>query len=125
MQNPEVEGNYTTIFKDGSIILNNYWMIFPDDGHGKWYWNEDIRGGVIHWFKPEEEYETHLYYKLPDWELRELVEQAKRAEAYEMYADDVSKMLRAYLMKQGFSTYANMADFEIDTYYKKYKINER
>lgn len=123
MENPKAEGNYTTIFKDGTIILSNYWMQFPD-GNGKWYWNEDIRGGVIHWFKPEEEYETHLYYKLPDWELRELIEQAKRAEAYEMYADDVSKMLLAYLMKQGFSTYANMADFEIDTYYKRYKIRE-
>ena len=123
MENPKAEGNYTTIFKDGTIILSNYWMQFPD-GHGKWYWNEDIRGGVIHWFKPEEEYETHSYYKLPDWELRELVEQAKRAEAYEMYADDVSKILRAYLMKQGFSTYKNMADSEMDTYYKRYKIRE-
>ena len=123
MQDPKETGNYTTIFKDGTIILSNYWMQFPD-GYGKWYWNEDIRGGVIHWFKPEEEYETHTYYKLPDWELRELVEQAKRAEAYEMYVDDTNKILNAYLMKKGFSTYTNMADYEIDLYYKRYKIRE-
>lgn len=125
MENPKVAKNYTTIFRDGSVIHENPWLMFPD-GHGKWYWDEEVRSGVVAWTEiPEGGYKYHKFYRLPDWELRELVEQAKRAEAYEMYADDISKILNAYLMKQGFSTYVNMADFEIDTYYKRYKINER
>jgi len=124
MNNPTEEGIYTTIFKDGTIIHYNYWMMF-EDGKGKWYWNSTVSGGVIHWFKPEENYEMHTYYRLPDWELRELIEQAKRAEAYETYADDIDKILQAFLIEQGFSTYEDMANYEMNAgYYKGYEIKE-
>jgi len=124
MNNPTEEGIYTTIFKDGTIIHYNYWMIL-EDGKGKWYWNSTISGGVIHWFKPEENYIMHKNYKLPDCELRALIERAKHAEAYEMYGNDVNKILQAFLMKQGFSTYEDMANYEMNAgYYRAYEVKE-
>ena len=76
MENPKVEKNYTTIFHDGSVIYENPWLIFPD-GHGKWYWDEDIRGGVVAWNEiPEGGYIKHRYYKIPSWELYDLIEDA-------------------------------------------------
>jgi hypothetical protein len=54
MNNPTKEANYITIFKDGSIIYGNPWLMF-EDGHGKWYWNEECRGGVVAWYETEEE----------------------------------------------------------------------
>lgn len=75
MKNPTVEKNYTTIFADGSIIHENPWLMF-DDGHGKWYWDEEIRGGVIAWNEiPEGGYNYHHEYKIPDWELEGLLKQ--------------------------------------------------
>lgn len=124
MNNPTEEGTYTTIFKDGTIIHYNYWMIL-DDGKGKWYWDSTVSGGVIHWFKPEENYIMHKNYKLPDWELRALIERAKHAEAYEKYVDDASKILQAFLMEQGFNTYEDMANYEMNAgYYRAYEVKE-
>ena len=71
MENPTKEGYYTTVFRDGSIIHSNLWMVFPD-GHGKWYWNEEARGGIIAWFPiPEGGYNFHNWYKLPDYKLKD------------------------------------------------------
>ena len=81
MENPTKEANYTTIFADGSIIYENPWLVFPD-GHGKWYWDEETRGGVIAWNEiPKGGYKFHKFYKLPDWELQDLL-----YAAYHFYA---------------------------------------
>ena len=73
MENPTKGGYYTTVFYDGSIIHENLWMVFPD-GTGKWYWNESDRGNIVAWFPiPEGGYKYHKWYKLPDWELEELL----------------------------------------------------
>ena len=73
MENPTKQGNYTTIFRDGSVILENPWLIMQS-GKGKWYWDEECRGGVIAWNEiPEGGYKPHKWYKLPEEELRELV----------------------------------------------------
>ena len=121
MENPIKEGNYTTIFKDGSIVLENPWLI-KADGKGKWYWDEDIRGGVIHWFKPTVKYEEHKYYKLPDWELEELIIHAEQYCAMEQFHAVDKKFLDAYLMTQGFPSYKAMAKQQMKTYYDGYKI---
>lgn len=73
MNNPTKEGNYTTIFRDGSVILENPWLIRPD-GNGKWYWNEECRGGVIAWNEiPEGGYNRHKWYKLSEDDLYDLI----------------------------------------------------
>ena len=126
MIEPTEEGRYTTVFKDGSIVHENYWFYTADDHEGKWYWNESIRGGVIHWFKPEVEYELHSWYHLPDWELQELVMAEKKYEAYEKYfnKEDTNKAELEYLINNNFYSYQAFADYEIKNYYSGYKCKE-
>ena len=98
MNNPIKPGIYTTIFKDGSIILYNQWL----DDRNKWYWNEDYRGGVIHWFKPEENYDRHKYYKLPetvlyDFMLADVINQAYSEFLPIEYSE---KAIESFLQKQ-------------------------
>lgn len=106
LENPTEPGFYTTIFKDGSIIHYNEWINIDTPYHpgGKWYWNEDLRGGVIHWFKPQEEYIQHKWYKLPDWELRDLIKESLRFEY--VNHERLNEIAQKYL----------------DTYYKGYEI---
>ena len=122
MDNPTVEGNYTTIFKDGSIILENPWLILPD-GHGKWYWNEELRGGVIHWFKPEEPYEVHYWYKLPDWELIDLVKANLKYEALANYLgiEKCSSIYNEYINTEH-KTISELVKEELKNY-EEYKKN--
>ena len=83
MENPTKQGNYTTIFADGSIVYENPWLMFSD-GHGKWYWNEKCRGGIVAWNEiPEGGYKFHRWYKLPEHELKELVMSQLTLEALE------------------------------------------
>lgn len=119
MNNPTEPGFYTTIFKDGSIIHYNEWMMF-DDGHGKWYWNSTANGGIIHWFKPSEDYQFHNFYKIPDWELREILNLALKYEALNFYNLVNKNALDSYLIKEGFPSYEEFVDNELDTYYKGY-----
>lgn len=125
MDNPTKEGCYTTIFKDGSIIHKNYWMMWEDKPFlNKWYFNEYDRGGIIHWFKPEEEYSFHKWYKLPDSELRDLLEEALRWEALDsfLYTDeDFNAAYKKYTEHYG--SFENMVDQEIEKYYKGYEID--
>lgn len=123
MDNPMIEGNYTTIFKDGSIILENPWLMFPD-GHGKWYWNEYARGGVIHWFKPEEPYKVHCQYELPDWELIDLVEASIK---YAILTDHINletrmSLFNDYLKNTKYNDISEVINDELK-YYEKYKKN--
>ena len=119
MVNPTKDGFYTTIFKDGSIIHYNQWMTF-EDGHGKWYWNSTANGGVIHWFEPEEKYEFHDFYKLPDWELKELLISGLKYEALSYYKLVNKDALDAFLIAEGFPNYEDFAKNELNTYYKGY-----
>ena len=124
MSNPTEEGTYTTIFKDGTIIHYNYWMMF-EDGKGKWYWNSTVNGGVIHWFKPGEDYIMHKNYKLPDWELREILAASFKYEAIKEFCDKREKIFTSYLIEHGFDSFEKMADNEMNAgYYKGYEIKE-
>lgn len=125
MENPTKEGNYTTVFRDGSIIHENPWMIF-NDGHGKWYWNEEVRGGVVVWFEiPKGGYNFHRFYRLPEWELRELLEAQHlvnaldNADAYnhELY----NKAMRDYLDGLDCKTFQDVIKNDLNTYYAGYE----
>ena len=118
MNNPKVEGNYTTIFKDGSVVLENYWIIFPD-GHGKWYWDEDIRGGVVAWSNiPEGGYIRHPFYKLPDWEMDDII---RLITGYEVLMDSGVKTWDGY--KDAWTLYEDRLKKEKE-YYSKYLIRD-
>lgn len=119
MNNPTKAGLYTTIFKDGSIIHYNEWMMF-DDGHGKWYWNSTANGGVIHWFKPSEDYQFHDFYKIPDWELKELLISGLKYEAMNYFKLINKDALNAYLIEEGYPSYEAFAQDELNTYFKGY-----
>lgn len=125
MENPKVAKNYTTIFRDGSVIHENPWFIFPD-GHGKWYWNEEVRGGVVAWTEiPEGGYKYHKFYRLPDWELRELLEAQHlinaldKADAYDfkMY----NKAISDYLNGLNCKSFAEAIQNDLNTYYAGYE----
>ena len=121
MENPKEEKLYTTIFADGSVILQNYWMQFPD-GTGKWYWNEEIRGGVVAWTEiPEGGYKTHKWYRLPDWELRDLIIEAEQFHAFEKFNGLDDRILNAYLIDKGFASFESIADEELRSYYNGYE----
>lgn len=123
MKNPTIEKNYTTIFADGSIIYENPWLIFPD-GTGKWYWNEESRGGVIAWNEiPKGGYKYHKWYRIPDWELRELIMDAEKYAAVEIFNGVNETYLNLYLTEQGLDSYESLADAYLDSYYKDYKCN--
>ena len=124
MINPVKQGNYTTIFADGSVILENPWLIFPD-GHGKWYWNEDARGGIVAWIDiPEGGYKYHKKYVLPDWELRDLAIAANKYEVLEKFDDPLNnKRLNEFLIDQGFVSFEQMVDEEIKNYWCGYEIS--
>ena len=123
--NPIAEGEYTTIFADGSIIYYNPWIMF-NDGTGKWYWNEECRGGVIHWFKPEQKYKFHDWYKIPDVELYGLIAAEKMYEACEKYLDeeDINKAKFIYLTDNNCCSFREFVDKELEDYYNSYKIKE-
>jgi hypothetical protein len=127
MNNPTVEGNYTTIFKDGSIIYENPWMI-RKDGTGKWYWNEDVRGGVVAWNKiPEGGYKFHTNYRLPDWELHELVYAQLTLEALEHGGVDdwewYSESIKDYCNSCHADSIEDIVKEELETgYYSGYKM---
>ena len=126
MDNPTKEGYYTTVFRDGSIIHANLWMVFPD-GHKKWYWNEECRGGVIAWNEiPEGGYKFHRWYKLPEEELKELLEARHLVNAldkadaynYEIY----NKAIRDYLDSINCETFQDAVENDLYTYYSGYKV---
>lgn len=119
MEMPKESGLYTTIFKDGSIIHYNAWIMF-DDGHGKWYWDSVANGGVVHWFKPEEDYKFHDFYKLPDWELKELLIINLKYEALNYFKLVDKNAVDAYLIEEGYSSYEAFAENELNTYFKGY-----
>lgn len=124
MNNPTEEGIYTTIFKDGTIIHYNYWMMF-ENGKGKWYWDSTVNGGVIHWFKPEEDYIIHKNYKLPDWELREILAASFKYEAIKEFCPNREEIFKSYLADNNLKNFEEMADKEMDAgYYKGYEIKE-
>jgi len=86
MENPTKTGKYTTIFADGSVILENFFM----GNLNKWYWNEEASGGIVAWTNlPEGGYKKHNWYKIPDYELRELVVATAKYEAIEQYCDKI------------------------------------
>ena len=124
MVNPVKQGNYTTIFADGSVILENPWIVFPD-GHGKWYWNEDARGEIVAWIDiPEGGYKYHKKYALPDWELRDLAIAANKYEILEKFDDPLNnKRLNEFLIDQGFISFEQMVDEEIKDYWCGYEIS--
>ena len=125
MNNPTKEGNYTTIFADGSIVYENPWLMFSD-GHGKWYWNEECRGGVVAWNEiPEGGYKFHRWYKIPEDELIELLEAQHLVNAldkadaynYEIY----NKAIRDYLDSIDCETFSAAIRKDLDTYYAGYE----
>jgi hypothetical protein len=123
MINPTKPGVYTTIFKDGSIILYNEWMMFDNPNLNKWYFNESYHGGIIHWFKPEEEYKPETYYKLPRHVLYDLVCASITNDAYYQYFD--TNELLAACSKYNQENSAGLKDLvelEIEHYYKGYEI---
>lgn len=126
MDNPVKEGTYTTIFADGSIILYNQWMMFDNPSLNKWYFNELPRGGVIHWFEPpEDKYKEHKWYKLPDWEVRELLKNALKYEAVDTYASDtelIGNAIDRYTAHYG--AINSMVEQELEKYYKGYEVND-
>ena len=127
MENPKAEGNYTTIFADGSVILENHWIDFGD-GHGKWYWNETFRGGVIAWNEiPEGGYKYHRRYKIPEWELRELVRSEFICEALEQAGvqqwEGYDKAIKDYCDHYYYSNIDQIVDDEIiNGYYKGFEV---
>ncbi len=127
MRSPIKEGNYTTIFADGSIVYENPWLMFSD-GHGKWYWNEECRGGVVAWNEiPEGGYNFHRWYKLSEEELKELLEARHLINAldeasaynYEIY----NKAMRDYLDGIDCETFQDAIKNDLNTYYKGFEIN--
>lgn len=127
MTNPTKEANYTTIFADGSVILENPWLIRPD-GTGKWYWNEEPRGGVVAWNEiPEGGYKYHKYYKLPDWELRDLVIQSLTLEALSEAGIDnwewYNQAIKDYCDYFHVNSIEELAERDLtEAYYKGYEI---
>lgn len=124
MDNPIEAGTYTTIFKDGSIIHHNQWLVFPDSPQlNKWYFNEEYRGGVIHWFKPDGDYKFHKSYTFSDWELRELVSNVILAEACYDYFDynDYKKAVDNYCAENKM-TFNEAVSQYIEKYYKQFEV---
>lgn len=120
MKNPTKEGNYTTIFKDGSIIHENPWLIFPD-GHGKWYWNEECRGGVVAWNEiPEGGYNFHRWYRLPEDELRELLFAAAISEALTRVDIDYYDAIEDYCSSHKVQSIEELINAEM-AYYSGYE----
>ena len=126
MENPIKEGNYTTIFADGSVIYENPWLILPN-GKGKWYWNEECRGGVVAWNEiPEGGYKFHRWYKLPEEELEELLEAWHLVNAldkagaydYEIY----NQAMRDYLDSMDCETFQEVIRNDLATYYAGYEV---
>ena len=123
MLNPTKPGIYTTIFKDGNIILYNEWLTFDNPDLNKWYFNETYHGGIIHWFKPEEEYKPETYYKLPQHVLYDLVCASLTNDAYYQYFD-TNELLAAcskYNQENG-AGLKDLVEREIEHYYKEYEI---
>lgn len=127
MENPKKPRNYTTIFRDGSVINENPWLILPD-GHGKWYWDEEMRGGVVAWTEiPEGGYKYHKFYRLPDWELRELlgaqhlISALDNADAYDLKR--YNKAISDYLDSLNCESFAEVVQNDLDTYYAGYEVN--
>lgn len=128
MNNPTKEGMYTTIFADGSVILDNLWLMFQD-GHGKWYWNETCRGGVVAWNEiPEGGYKLHKWYQLPEEELKELLEAQHLVNAldktgaynYGIY----NQAVRYYLDSINCETFQDAIRNDLNTYYSGYIIKK-
>ena len=120
MSNPTKAGLYTTIFKDGTIIHYNEWIVL-ENGKGKWYWDNTILGGVLYWFEPKEKYEFHNFFKLPDWELREILDSALKYEALNFYNLVDKQALDSYLIEEGFASYDDFVENELKTYYEGYR----
>ena len=125
MNNPTVEKNYTTVFRDGSIIHENPWIM--PMGKGKWYWNEEARGGVVAWFEiPEGGYKYPKKYLLPSFELRDLLIDANKLDAIDQAGLTSSMMyyeaLERYLDSQGhYDNFEDLANDQIEGYYKGYE----
>lgn len=124
MNNPTEPGVYTTIFKDGSIVLYNEWLTFENPELNKWYFNETERGGVIHWFKPECKYNHRKYYKIPDFILRDFIKGTMHAEACYLEFGNIAfdKALNSFLEREHFKNFDEAAQRELDIYWKDYKI---
>ena len=127
MENPTKGGHYTTVFRDGSIIHENVWMTF-EDGSGKWYWNEVDRGGIVNWFPvPNGGYRFHSWYKIPDWQLKELIVDQMRLEALEdggvLYWEDYNNAIDSYCSHYYADSIEELAENEMnDGYYAGYKL---
>jgi len=124
MDNPTEHGVYTTIFRDGSIILYNEWLTFENPKLNKWYFNESCHGGIIHWFKPEENYTKHTEYKIPDFVMRDLIKGLMISEAcyLEMGIENYEKALDNYLEREYFKNLEEAIDKELQTYWKDYEL---
>lgn len=123
MINPTKPGTYTTIFKDGSIVLYNQWLTFDNPNLNKWYFNEEYRGGVIHWFKPEENYQITKYYKVPRHILYELVETELFHEAYFQYFDLMELQAASYkYCEENQASFEDLTERYIEKYFKDYEI---
>lgn len=127
MENPKKPGNYTTIFHDGSVIHENLWLMFPNE-HGKWYWDEEARGGVVAWTEiPEDGYKFHRWYKLPEEELEELLEARHlvnaldKADAYDLKI--YNKAINDYLDGLNCESVAEVVQNDLDTYYAGYEVD--
>lgn len=124
MDNPTEAGVYTTIFRDGSIILYNEWLTFENPELNKWYFNENCRGGIIHWFKPEEKYIRYTEYKIPYFVMRDLIKGLMISEAcyLEMGVENYTKALDNYLGREYSKSLEEAINKELQTYWKDYEI---
>ena len=124
MKNPTKQKNYTTIFADGQVILENPWII-DSNGRGKWYWDGTAHGGIVAWNEiPEGGYKPQRFYKLPEWELRDLIKQAFCYESLLRYNEVNIECIKTYLQELGYNSLNDVATHELNAYYYGYKIIE-